>query len=80
MLFAGVDREAVVIERIVCDGVGAAAMLSVPFQPDPDAPSTEMLVCETFEVRDGAIARIRPYYFDTAALLGALPSVPASDE
>jgi ketosteroid isomerase-like protein len=71
MLFAGVDRDAVVIEHIVCNDVAAAAMLQVPFKA-PDGTNTTVLVCETFEIRGGLITRVRPYYFDTAALLAAM--------
>jgi hypothetical protein len=70
-LFAGVDREAVVIEQIMCNDVAAAAMLQVPFKA-PDGTNAVVLVCETFEIRAGQIARVRPYYFDTAALLAAM--------
>jgi ketosteroid isomerase-like protein len=70
-LFAGVDRDAVVIEHLVCGDRAAAAMLSVPFRA-ATGPAATMLVCETFEVSDGLITRIRPYYFDTAALLAAM--------
>ena len=38
----------------------------------PTGRAVEMRVAETFHVVDGAIAEVRPYYFDTAALLAAL--------
>ena len=38
----------------------------------PTGRLVEMHVAETFQVSDGKIAAVRPYYFDTAALLAAL--------
>ena len=62
-----VGRDAVVIEQIMCNAGAAAATLQVPFRA-PDGTNAVVLVCETFEIRAGLITRVRPYYFDTAAL------------
>jgi hypothetical protein len=48
-----------------------AAFLEVPFTL-ADGSSQLLPVVETFLVKDGLISQIRPYYFDTAALLASI--------
>jgi hypothetical protein len=64
-LYSRVDLDAVVIGDILVNSERAAAFLEVPFGSGDSAGN--MLVVETFVIRDGLITEIRPYYFDTAA-------------
>jgi ketosteroid isomerase-like protein len=70
-LFAGIDLSGVVIEAIIVQADRGAALLNFSFDLGP-AGSSEASVCETFVVRNGQIVEIRPYYFDTAALLATM--------
>ena len=66
-LYSRVALDDVVIGDILVNSERAAAFLEVPFESGDSAGNQTMLVVETFVVRDGLIAEIRPYYFDTAA-------------
>jgi uncharacterized protein len=68
ILFDAIDLDAVVIESIIAGGERAAAFLRIPFRA---ADGVEILVCETFVVREASIVEIRPFYFDTATILAA---------
>ena len=65
-LYAMIDLNAVVVGDILVNSERAAAFLEVPFEDS--ASSQKISVIETFVIRDGLIAEIKPYYFDTAAL------------
>ena len=65
-LYSMIDLDAVVVGDVLVNSERAAAFLEVPF--GDSASSQKMSVVETFVIRDGLIAEITPYYFDTAAL------------
>jgi hypothetical protein len=56
---------------VLVRGGRAAAFLEVPFTLG-DGTLQFLPVVETFLVEDGLISQIRPYYFDTAALLASI--------
>jgi uncharacterized protein len=65
-LYSMIDLDTVAVGDILANSERAAAFLEVPFG---DSTSSEKVsVIETFVIRDGLIAEIKPYYFDTAAL------------
>ncbi|KRA31089.1 hypothetical protein ASD81_16520 [Nocardioides sp. Root614] len=72
MLFDGIPLELVVRSEVLISGSRAAAFLEVPFGFDDSANPISMPVVETFVVEQGLITQIRPYYFDTAAIVEAL--------
>lgn len=71
ILCAGIALDDVQRGDILVGRGHAAAFLGVPFAL-ADGSAQVLPVVETFEVRDGLITHIKPYYFDTAALLSAI--------
>ena len=65
-LYSMIDLDTVAVGDILANSERAAAFLEVPF--GDSASSERVSVIETFVIRDGLIAEIKPYYFDTAAL------------
>ena len=65
-LYSMIDLDTVVVGDVLVNSERAAAFLEVPF--GDSASSETVSVIETFVIRDGLIAEIKPYYFDTAAL------------
>jgi uncharacterized protein len=65
-LYSMIDLDTVVIGDVLVNSERAAAFLEVPF--GDSASNQKVSVIETFVIRDGLIAEIKPYYFDTAAL------------
>jgi uncharacterized protein len=65
-LYSMIDLDTVAVGDILANSERAAAFLEVPF--GDSANSEKVSVIETFVIRDGLIAEIKPYYFDTAAL------------
>jgi ketosteroid isomerase-like protein len=65
-LYSMIDLDTVAVGDILANSERAAAFLEVPF--GDSASSETVSVIETFVIRDGLIAEIKPYYFDTAAL------------
>jgi uncharacterized protein len=65
-LYSMIDLDTVAVGDILANSERAAAFLEVPF--GDSASSEKVSVIETFVIRDGLIAEIKPYYFDTAAL------------
>lgn len=59
LVFAAADDQVVALSRMTAIAV-------------PSGHPVDMRVAETFRVADGKIAEVRPYYFDTAALIAAL--------
>jgi hypothetical protein len=72
LLFSGIALDSVVRGDVLVGGRRAAAFLEVPFGLADPANPKRMPVVETFVVEDGLIAEIRPYYFDTAALVSEI--------
>ena len=70
-LCAGIALDDVRRGDVLVRGGLAAAFLEVPFTL-ADGSSQLLPVVETFLVKDGLISQIRPYYFDTAALLASI--------
>ncbi|MDT5367399.1 MAG: hypothetical protein QOC62_1830 [Mycobacterium sp.] len=66
-LYSLIDLDSVVVGDILVNSERAAAFLELPFDVGGSADNPKMLVVETFVIRDGLIAEITPYYFDTAA-------------
>jgi ketosteroid isomerase-like protein len=71
LLCAGIALDDVRRGDVLVRGERAAAFLEVPFTL-AGGTSQFLPVVETFLVREGLITQIRPYYFDTAALLASL--------
>ena len=71
LLCAGIALDDVRRGDVLVRGERAAAFLEVPFTL-ADGSSQLVPVVETFLVEDGLITQVRPYYFDTAALLASL--------
>jgi uncharacterized protein len=71
LLCAGIALDEVRRGDVLVHGERAAAFLEVPFTLADGGPQF-LPVVETFLVRDGLITQIKPYYFDTAALLASL--------
>ncbi|WAJ44252.1 nuclear transport factor 2 family protein [Mycobacterium sp. Aquia_216] len=71
LLCAGIALDDVRRGDVLVRGERAAAFLEVPFTL-ADGSSQFLPVVETFLVKYGLIMQIRPYYFDTAALLASL--------
>ncbi len=69
LLYSQIDLSTVVVGDILANSERAAAFLEVPFASGDAAGNQAMRVVETFMIRDGLIAEITPYYFDTAALV-----------
>ena len=67
-LYSRIDLDAVVIGDVLVNSERAAAFLEIGLESGDSASNQKMPVVETFVIRDGLIAEIRPYYFDTAAL------------
>jgi uncharacterized protein len=66
-LYSMIDLDAIVVGDILVNSERAAAFLEVPFG---DSTGNQTVpVIETFVIRDGLIGEIKPYYFDTAALI-----------
>jgi len=65
-LYSMIDLDTVVVGDVLVNSERAAAFLEVPF--GDSASNQRVSVIETFVIRDGLIAEIKPYYFDTAAL------------
>jgi ketosteroid isomerase-like protein len=66
-LYSIIDLDAIVVGDILVNSERAAAFLEVPFG---DSTGNQTVpVIETFVIRDGLIGEIKPYYFDTAALI-----------
>jgi uncharacterized protein len=68
-IYSAVDLGSVVIGDILVNSERAAAFLEISFKSGDSADTQKMAVVETFVIRDGLIAEIKPYYFDTAALV-----------
>jgi hypothetical protein len=66
-LYSMIDLDAIVVGDILVNSERAAAFLEVPF--GDSTSSQKVSVIETFVIRDGMIGEIKPYYFDTAALV-----------
>jgi hypothetical protein len=64
-LYSMIDLDLVVVGDVLVNSQRAAAFLEVPF--GDSATNQKMAVVETFVIRDGLIAEIKPYYFDTSA-------------
>jgi uncharacterized protein len=60
------DTEAFDLQHLLVDGEYVAAFVAIPFR---DRPSEVMYVIDWLRIRDGKIAELRPFFWDTAALL-----------
>jgi uncharacterized protein len=67
-LYSRIDLDAVVVGDVLVSSDRAAAFLEIEFESPDSSSNQEVSVVETFVIRDGLIAEIKPYYFDTAAL------------
>ena len=65
-LYSMIDLDAVLVGDVLVNSQRAAAFLEISF--GDSANNRKISVVETFVVRDGLIAEIKPYYFDTSAL------------
>jgi uncharacterized protein len=66
-LYSMIDLDAVVVSDVLFGSERAAAFLEISF--GDSTSSRKVSVIETFVIRDGLIGEIKPYYFDTAALV-----------
>jgi uncharacterized protein len=66
-LYSAIDLDAVVVVDVLVNSERAAAFLEVPF--GDSASGQQVSVVETFVIRNRLITEIKPYYFDTAALV-----------
>jgi uncharacterized protein len=66
-LYSMIDLDAIVVGDILVNSERAAAFLEISF--GDSASSQKVSVVETFVIRDGLVGEIKPYYFDTAALV-----------
>jgi uncharacterized protein len=66
-LYSVIDLDTVVVVAVLVNSERAAAFLEVPF--GDSAGNQKMSVIETFVIHDGLITEVKPYYFDTAALV-----------
>jgi uncharacterized protein len=66
-LYSMIDLDAIVVGDILVNSERAAAFLEITF--GDSASNHKVSVVETFVIREGLIGEIKPYYFDTAALV-----------
>lgn len=66
-LYSMIDLDAVVVGDILVNSERAAAFLEIAF--GDSASNHKVSVIETFVIRDGLVGEVKPYYFDTAALV-----------
>jgi uncharacterized protein len=65
-VFALFDLSRMTIEQIVVDGEYAIGLIDLPFR---DRPGQSCPASEVWRVRDSKVVEIRPYYWDTAAIV-----------